>query len=856
MFRNSVCVDRPYPVTAFAIDDRVDVKNDDNCSTWRLILRKMVLLGCVMFCGPALWCADQSGGFYASAVESVYDAYPEFIFDPLMIVNGSSSLLMGSEYTTPSLSPDYYDGTPDAFHLSHGAPEGSQRVEDVPGEGTRDAVEHLASFAHNDDAEYCEVVEQLSSIAEGGGDDHGSAFSDEEDRGDTQVLPEKTSKHLTDLYDYLCTEKEVRFSDVRKSIYGNSCVNVFQADLLRLMQRGEDIREVQEGLYRHFGKVSAEEPKPKDSVAVAMFKILCGPPKILFYVKFQLYIGGYRGYSQEFFTILEGALAIGDVHPGVRQLRTKGEVSVNIALKTHWNTIRCLTKPEMRRYLIKAGKEDVIDKRTHRQMLRCLWDLQEAGDFEKLCDLYAETEPRDQSTLADHDDGDAFMKGNRKFPVLSALRNRKNQPLFIDDLLDLVGWSKSINHLVALEQTVLVLAVEGWPIIYNKDAYSVTFTDPPQPVAQPSKDTNFLTMLYDLIQKYAKKLSQEEVVYYAYRGGYWSPEGGEEMKKDFYERINAYTEFLAIQKYIDVSYCARTNRSVVSRRRFIWEVVMAEGGVYDDPAHYKGCGDVTQEDLAAIKRIVTLRTEEEFRVFYRHQQTLRRTSITPLAKVDIIKGHAIVRPLSKIVFVRLCRNIGAKSEQEAWNIAGILTKRTHGGRLLYNPKNMIFFWDSTGRCPELTAAEYVAEIFLLKHRYPKMTHQTFSYMLIQTGVPEMNGHSVFRVLRGLEMLGLYCTKKGPCVKERKTLNDLLLKKKGVRGNVQSRAVASWVCDGAMENLWKAYLIVQKEQDFRDEDECAPNAKRQKFDEPDRPENIISRYIPALKDFLIKKGFSL
>lgn len=815
--------------------------SNNKALAYALCLGKVMFLKIMLFCVAPLWCADYT---------SIFDenqAYQDETFDPSMIVSGCSlgvnvQGLLGDNPPQPHYDgPNYGQPCSDPNSYLHDGPivcEASggdvETHEEQPAESSI-----RVSFCQQ------ESTNSLDACISGGEE---LLCENAKSYGDSLMWQAQyLSKHMQDLYNYIRV-KDVCFADVKKSIYGGkSSLSTFRTDLLRLMERGEDIREIQKGHYRYFGKVF-DKTLPPEGVAVSMFNLLCQNLKTLFDLSFQLYRQNYRCYSPEFFTTLEAAMAVIGVHPESRQLRTKGEVSTNIMLRKHWENIKNSTLDEMCSYLGDAN--NTPEKRDHRRILRCLWFLQDNGDLEKLRALYAIRMADDSSAMVEA--AGACMRGNKKFPILQVLQLRKNERIFIDELACMVGLPKhDYNSYALFLGSVLVLAVEGWPIIYNKESYSVIFADPPVPIGEPQKNTNLLTMLYELVQRYQKKLSQEEINYYAYRGGYCTQEVETGMKGKFHKLIDWYTEFLAIQEYIDVSYCARPQRLDVKRRCLVWKVVEKEKVLRDIAYYQPTCPDVTQKDMAAMRHTLDLRKTEDFRVFLSHVEALRVANTPPLSKEDMIKERLMVGPLNQRVFGILCRNLGACGKQEMWTIAKNLTTRTNGGRLIYHPNTAMFVWDSQGRYSILAKEAWVAEIFLLNHHYPDITGRELSYMMMQQGL-DVNEAYVSKVSRGLEILGLYGANKGPCEGARHNLNNLLLSQRNLRKNMQAIEVYSWVKSGAMERLWSAYMDVKTGEE---EDVCeVASAKRMKLDISGRPENIIRRDIPALEKFLIEKGF--
>ena len=694
--------------------------------------------------------------------------------------------------------------------------------------------------------------EELGSESEEDTEGHSSV---DEVREDGPPSQKKSPKKLTasERRDALLQtlKRAVCFKDLKNNIYHRVGKHIFHLDILQAMCQGYDIYEDAPGYYCCRGVVSGEAPVPCESVAVAMFNLL-RKPKSLFELRFQLYGQGYRGYSPEFLMILEKALIIGEVHPYKKKLQVKGDASVHETLVTIWNDVQGLSRQALGRHL-----QYHVQQKAHHPILRRLWELNNRKHLQTLRDLKASLPKNAPSS-----DGAMIIQSKRRIPYLNALQRHPNEVLPIDHLWKVAKVEKGFSRKrTSPLRVLLLLALEGWPIIYNKDSFSVIFFEETIPAVQPQKETNLLTMIYDLAKTYQKKgLTQEEIAYYALRGGYLQPGLWAEDLKDFYKTVLFYTKFLVVHGHVEskafVLSCQ--DQDVLTRESLLWLVVLEKD---ERPiARYKELfGDITQKDLDSILAIKEFGKTKEYEVFYNHLCAID----AGIPKEKFVQMRLQQHPLQRTSLWILCEKFGIRSVEEMWTIAKNLTQRVEGGRLIYNPKTTLFSWDRTGFYGALAETAHVSEIFLLQQECPDVTNQEFFHMLAQRGVEGMSLDRLKRVFFCLKLLGLCdAQEEDTHVLGRKRLRSILAQRDdGCAENSQACAMAqevfSWLGSGAMAHLWRTYL--QKKDDRRwqeagDAKQQEPVCKRQRLETPLMcAEDIIERDIPELKDFLCKKN---
>lgn len=660
---------------------------------------------------------------------------------------------------------------------------------------------------------------------------------------------------------------KVCFEDVKKSLYPKSNVLVFQEDILRLMRDNIDICRSGKG-FMCTGKVRSKDFCPLLHVSEAMFMILCDETMTLFDMKFELYSKGYVHYAREFLLCLEMALIVGDVHPHSREIRAKGNVHMNAKLKAIWQKVQGFISSELTDFLSRKhdrGHEDYLGS-FYKRVIKILWDLKDTKLLRRLEELKAELDASRQPLTAL-----SPLHVSRKAQVLAVVQRYKNQEFTIPDIITLLDIPISAGCRRVFLQSALLLALDGFPIIYHKYSQSIMFLDPAADVSVPPEGTNFLTMLYDLSEEYQTQLLPEEIAYYAHKGGYLEQDANGKVtnRAKLFERIDACQEALAVQEYIDVAHCAVKNQNKIRRHKMLWPTILKEDTEYTLTYYRRIFYLATQKDLNDLRELKKRIKEEDFIVLRNHVScsTVERMTITG---ADFVQSCLCRRDYTFSDLLSLCQRRGMHVK-DLWDAAGALTCREEGGRLLYFPDEERFVWDSKSRMPTPLECSFVARCFTLQSMYPNATHAAIAHMLKQEGFCNTLPTRVKQTMRGLETLGL-----NPCLvyapfghfyKQRQFLNLMLTENativpdRGASGSVSwqwktAQMVLSWQKDKTMELLLQAYIKRQgyEQKDASDQDGVIPPVKRQKMEEGLQTFGCIIRdEIPELYSLLCKKG---
>ena len=662
-----------------------------------------------------------------------------------------------------------------------------------------------------------------------------------------------------------------RFADCKDEVYADKQLSAFRADILQAMHKGADIHR-RNDQYRCFGQLKGWSP-PSDSVAIAMFNLLVGSSKSLFTLSFQLYEKGYRQYSPEYLICLEGALVVGNVQPQKVALKNS---SAPYLMRKIWMKIKQderlhgiqITLARYQEMIESALKKSLY--RHQERIISSLWRLDASGELAYLQGLMKNR----VSGLKGSAGGPLTMGFRSGDAIMQFLQLHKNKNVSIDCIADSVDLPLYVNRGPrSLLRCILSLALEGAPIVYNKAAYSVTLLEEDVSSVPPRENTNLLTMLYDLIRLYGADMSREEVAYYAMRQGHLPLNAGKKRIQDFNTEVDWYKQILVIHGHIGVQCCKRSERASIVVRQSMWETVLHDKEVKTLEYYQKSLPNAQQEDVDVISTVYTLQETREMVVFFNHIQRSTLGKDLRLEREDFIKKSLQKNALRRERLWSLCENFGMQQEQDLWDAAKSLTKKTSGGRLLYLPVRALFVWESSTDYFPGDEVERVSEIYSLHYDYPDMIMQEFVHMLVQRGFPSANMYDIQRVLQGLELLGL-CPIKDESSDEswglqRRALHAMIAEtsKPSAHASTESayeistaREVHSWLESGAMEKLWQTYLDVKDDEKAFEGLGCAEEgscSKRQKLDGQvlrDEPEDIIARDIPALKDFLVLKGF--
>lgn len=616
----------------------------------------------------------------------------------------------------------------------------------------------------------------------------------------------------------ILTKGEVCFVDV-KDMY-SQCLDhhSFQLDILYLMRNNVDIRETKSNYYQCFGVLKEASP-PSEAVAIAMFNLLSEKRRSLFDLYFQLYLRGYREFSTCSLRVLEGALNVGGVHPYDRDIVSQKGLSISAECKKVWAEVKDLSYADMMTYLSELPEKHAytLQEMRYSRLITCLWRLKEKGTLKILQEmrgsLEAEADKRTRKS----------QKMSRQHQIMTILIAHKNKEIALNDVFRMVTdtqKSMQIRPLScknALLKVVLPLAIGVHPIIYDKEKQTVKLLDQPMPLERPKKNTNLLTMIYDLMTKYEGCITSEELNYYAYKWGYWL-ECQKKGRQRFDLCANRYKESLAIQGYIDISSFAKGDQEDILCQRKIWSLVVQEGEVHDLAYYKKFYVDVIQKDIDAVRAVHALQKTPEFVIFYAYVKELDKARNATAE--DCCKCLEVVlrqSPMTAEVFSVFCGLFGLKTEQEIWDIASRLTRRTKDGRLIYEPKKCLFSWDSEGCFPQPKKEAFLATLFSLKFDFPDIENKTLLYMIGQNGFQDVTAVDVHEALYGFAVLGLYSPYEQYLTQERHLVQLILAsdaQQPEPEVNDHGRIlwawkiayiVVNWMRDGSLHNFWRFYL---------------------------------------------------
>lgn len=704
------------------------------------------------------------------------------------------------------------------------------------------------------------------------------------------------------------------FNDLKNNEYAGKNRSVFHTDILTEMHYYADIRKAEDGRYRYLGQLQSCD-LPDKHVAIAMFENLRARNTSLFEISFELYTQGYRKYSPDFLRWLEIALIVIDVHPYGRQASTKDPHFV-AKIKSCWDKVQGMCDKDFDAYLqapSEASHVEIAGVKCARRILYRLRDLKSQGDLEQL-----ERMKKDMRSKAVQDDkktaqsGGRTLKVSRQQQVLDILQKNTNKEVLLENIWKEMHISSKKGADVALV-ALLALALGKQPIIYDKDAGTVKLLSQERPIMPPEEGTNLLTMVYDVIIRYAHNITREEVAYYAYRGGYWL-----EFKRGgagrFYTLLNQYKEFLAIQGYIHYKVCPKNRHPVIWYQSQMWrnrflgrDVAPYEHDFLHDFAESTDVSNAygltesvdmvstyqmgTVADMSAIYGVdaadeIPEVCDDEEKIAKLTQDTerfLESEEYAVFCHYIARKKHACVLekclkegPIPLPSYWSVCEGCDIKTWQDLWDAAGVLTRKKEGGRLMYNLQLSEFFWDYTGSVPNPEKNEMVAAVFALKYDKPAMPDHVIAHMLKQQGFRNVSSGSVLEILQGLDVFGL-CSVQGNMEDHaRSTVNharrfvDLLLKPDAnpacvlgssgcmTQSYVLAQRVVEWVHNGAATRLWEVYqeknISVTLQEKTADEEGGEPSRKRLRLQEDLlRPERIVQLEMPSLYAMLQQKN---
>ena len=684
------------------------------------------------------------------------------------------------------------------------------------------------------------------------------------------------SKRAQDLQARLMIN-DVRFEDVSGSLYVDKKIEDFRRDILRLMHMGVGVCETEDARFSYCGNVDVNYCCPEYPVSWAMFDLLCARKSSLFELKFELYSQGYRKYSPDFMDSLELGLVIGDVHPRDRVIFAKSSKDLVKTLRELWKQVRGKTFV----FLNETLRKQPIQRR-YISAMRRLWEVDQSGCFgalQKMKESWArKNAPACQHALDDllcpvsvgSGDDEYLLKRRRQVVILTALQEHVGQKFTVSALLDVVGLTiRAKGGQSSFLQEVLNIALDGWPIDYNKEEGKegiVEYLSEPKKVGVPERGTNLLTEVYRLIRRYPGGILQEELAYFTYWRGYWFDEEKQITRRVFFERLRRYKRFLAMAGWLDAGVCLPQERANVRRQSRLW-LIVKHHGFLNDVADYRrfNLESVVQEDLTAVSFLQDFVDGEVYKTFLSYVSAQENQGLQT-AEETFVEGLLRDNSYKQNQLVSLCLQNGINGRIALWAIAGKLTCKPHGGRLVYDPDQDTFSWRYDAGLPKVCFEDCVVEAFLLKKNYPEMCSMIVLHMLKQKGFTSKNKNDVQVIMRGLDVLGLkvFEARGKGIVNTYRAMVEKVMQQKGKvepekdkHGQVVwswkvTLAVTSWVNDGTMLRLWSAYLRC-KEAEPSPEPAGQVVKKRRMLEMQESPEDVIFTKIYPLYQYLCSRG---
>lgn len=662
---------------------------------------------------------------------------------------------------------------------------------------------------------------------------------------------------------HILRERTVNFYDVQESAYNGRPIDVFWNDILTLMHNNEDIVFDGDG-YRSHGELH-DVLCPEEHVSLAMFKTMRDKPLTLFQMKFELYTKGYRQYSPKLLGIFESALMIGDVHPCDRQTFSAQRSVDSPYLQELWRNIKSLDLESARQYLY--GLE-TCKRPEWRQALLRLWCLQDDGLIEQLQCLKADMLQHVQPCVLGSELGVPF-RINRKARLENVLLEHKNEKITVNDLYKMTGL---VDTRALFLGATLSLALDGQPLVYDRQGQTVMLLDKDPPSEEPKEGTNLLTMLYDLMLQDPQML-KEEVAYYAKCGGYWPQGFVGGGRRDFYGCVSQYKEYLVILEKADLICCACAKRRSIARLHDLWDIsrtdpVLRKSSEYTTRCKY----EVTDEDLKVMENLRDFMRGPIYKVFLQYvdaRAALQKMDKKTDVYMEFIKeyvGNSVVKkgPLLRAYFKRF----GASKRFGQCVQALMLAQGP--GRLMYNLKEGAFFWDPLACAPKNKERDVVVEMFSLTSDYPSEQTVMITRVLRQQGFSRAGTQRESLTFGGLSILGLRAGKYSAelMTKMREAVNFMIKNPLIPASDVQQenaldvtsivmcKKVVQWQKEGYMPKLWAAYLARKKPE--KERSVCAKDSKKsckkyRKIDKEEKsPEDIIFMEMPALYEKLCEQ----
>lgn len=651
----------------------------------------------------------------------------------------------------------------------------------------------------------------------------------------------------------------VRFADVRAEYYGGG-ESVFHSDILDAMYHSVDVYKEKGSFYCL--PYLRKNIKPLTNIEIAMFNLLKEDTLSWFDVCFALYRQGCRE-SPEFLRNLEAAIFVANARPRGCKIFIARDAKFHASAQTILSEICGLSRQDFELYMRNIPEQHVgiLQHRRHKAVVRHLWTLNNNGSLTKLKSMKAAM--HDVPEDCDDSEKDQFawkFFGTQAQQIMMFLRKRVNQELPVQDSLEKICAARNSNESWRdLLRVVLMLGTHE-PIIYNKAAQTMKLLCEPIPILQPEENTNLFTMVYDVIRRTPTRPIREEFAYHACRGGYWKEGFSNPAKEEFFALITRYRVFLAIMGYVGIDVCTLRTRPQVQRCHAMWCLKETERGL-KYPDDLGGLLPFTQpEDMKVMSDLHAFTQSAEFSVFRRYTRRLLTEAGALIAE------HLRKQPLLGGVLWGFCHSVGLQTVEQMWEVAGDLTQREEGGRLIYDQKTGVFSWRDVA-LPQPEEESLVAAVFFFKHQEPKIKNMELCYMLQQDGFQNMTPVVVSAILQGLGVLGFYYDEEETYVGVRSAVNKMLTQEKKLQTNLHkqgellqhsqlAKRVVRWVHNGSFDKLWVAYQDTKRyipKKNTLLQGDGPPEAKRLKVAQPSCPDDVILFEIPALHAILMNKN---
>ena len=610
----------------------------------------------------------------------------------------------------------------------------------------------------------------------------------------------------------------------------------FNADIISLMQLGYNIRREGE-LFKCYGKISLHTCRPKRHVAEAMFDILKQGCISNFDLAFILQTQGYRHEGFYAFFTLNAALVVAGVHPSRTTIETRSGKDVTLDLRKAWSSVRTLSYGRAMHWL-RAQKK----RQHHCNIIRTLHLLQSdeiLGTLELMHANWARS---------------GVCRKQRpqvlKRLVYDILFEKKNTMVSFEDLFVACNFFNRAKF----RNRVLEMALDGIPLIYDKERRSVMLAIPEPEVECPPEGTNFLTMVYDRLRKYKQVLSVSEIAYYAHTMGYWrvNNEIAGQGKAHLFSKVLQVKKFLAILGFTRFDSCAQIECQSITKLHELWLIVQKDKGVLSDDVRYyqKHCRvQVTEKDVTMLSEIKKFVDSAEYIAFLSYTEALQAqehqwTDVERTVKDFFIDGALIESDLSK-------KSKPFFSKNELWKILKSLTSKRGRGRILFDLDENHFIWDANSLFQERDIVDLPLHLFSLRKKCEHFSFALLRFLVTQHGFKNIPDKMLRQIVVCLRILGFWHSGKieATLPEKRCFFNTLVTEKNAPDSCADAdivRCAASLIHSGVVAQIWSAYLEERTQKQA-----LPPQQKKQRLTAAlVRPEQIIFDEMPALKNFFV------